>query len=387
MRQIRTLNPNPRKPHALSRPPMLHSHEETQMTTAIDTIDDVIRILRERPEVRDAVRREILTDDILELPARFAEMSKTVQEILATQLEILNTLKSQAATLEEQGALLNRHAAILERHSVTLDRHSATLDKHTATLDKHTETLDRHTETLDGHTETLDGHTATLDRHSATLDRHTATLDRHTATLDRHTATLDGHTATLDRHTATLDGHTETLDRHTETLDRHTETLDRHTETLDGHGEDIDQLKRDVGELKGRAAYQTAQERHTRIAREMGLRATRLLTLDEIDDMASHEAAAEYSPSQLNSFKDCDLIIAASHPDRGDCYIAVQVASVVDHGDIRRAIDHAGMAARFTGKPAFPAVAGLEAAAIAETRLASDAIHWHRIPSRHIQSR
>ena len=329
------------------------------MTTAIDTIDDVIRILRERPEVRDAVRREILTDDILELPARFAEMSKTVQEILATQLEILNTLKSQAATLEEQGALLNRHAAILERHSVTLDRHSATLDKHTATLDKHTETLDRHTETLDGHTETLDGHTATLDRHSATLDRHTETLDRHT----------------------------ETLDRHTETLDRHTETLDRHTETLDGHGEDIDQLKRDVGELKGRAAYQTAQERHTRIAREMGLRATRLLTLDEIDDMASHEAAAEYSPSQLNSFKDCDLIIAASAPNRGDCYIAVQVASVVDHGDIRRAIDHAGMVARFTGKPAFPAVAGLEAAAIAETRLASDAIHWHRIPSRHIQSR
>ena len=294
------------------------------MVTAIDTIDDLIRILREQPEARAAARREILTEDILELPA-------TVKEILAVQREILATLA---------------------QHSVELRQQSAKLDQHSATLAQQNDTLAQQNDTL----------------------------AEHSAILAEHSAILSEHSATLARQNATLAQHSEKLDQHSDILNQHSDILNQHSAMLGRHG-------RDIGSLKGYVAYQIAERRYTRIAREMGLSAARLLTLDEIDDMADLAAAADYTPSQLNSFRDCDLIIAAAHPEQGDCYVAVQVSSVVDHGDIRRAIDHAGMASRFTGKPAFPAVAGLEAADIAETRLASDAIHWHRIPSRHIQSR
>ena len=47
------------------------------------TIDDIIRIMREQPEARDAVRREILTDELLELPELFATLTKRVDGIAA----------------------------------------------------------------------------------------------------------------------------------------------------------------------------------------------------------------------------------------------------------------------------------------------------------------
>ncbi len=44
--------------------------------TTINTSDDLIRIVRENPEFRDAMRRELLTRELLELPRRFAEYTK-----------------------------------------------------------------------------------------------------------------------------------------------------------------------------------------------------------------------------------------------------------------------------------------------------------------------
>ena len=48
----------------------------------VDTIEDIIRILREKPEVREAVRREILTDELLELPEKVAQIITIQQQIL-----------------------------------------------------------------------------------------------------------------------------------------------------------------------------------------------------------------------------------------------------------------------------------------------------------------
>ena len=42
----------------------------------INTSDDLIRVVRENPEFRDAMRRELLTEELLELPRRFAEYTR-----------------------------------------------------------------------------------------------------------------------------------------------------------------------------------------------------------------------------------------------------------------------------------------------------------------------
>ena len=242
----------------------------------VDTIEDIIRILREKPEVRDAVRREILTDELLELPEKVA----------------------QIITIQQQ---------ILER---------------------------------------LDGHDEQLRAHGEMLAEHGKRLDSIDVRLDGIDVRLDG-----------IDGR------------------------LDGLDSKVFRLEGKVSRLEGLAAMQVAEKRYALIALEMGLDEPRMLSLVEIAKMAMSDAASEYTESELNSFRDCDIIMSARSSDGGESYVAVQVSTTVDHDDISRAIDHAKMVSRFTGRPARPAVAGFGSVRVAERRLASEAVHWHRMPS------
>ena len=249
---------------------------------AVNTIEDVIRLLRERPDVRDAVRREILTDELLEMPAKIAQI-----------LEIQ----------EKHGEKLEKFGEVQEKHGERLDN---------------VETVQQQI---------------------------------------------------LDR----LDGQDEILEKHGEILDRHTR--------------EIAQLRIDVSRLNGRAAMEVAKERYELIAMEMGLEEPRMLSLVEIAKMAMSEAASEYTEGELNSFRDCDIIIAATSAGADESYAAVQVSTTVDHDDIRRAIDHARMVTRFTGRPARAAVAGFSASRVAERRLAGGSVHWHRMPQKAMNPR
>ena len=60
--------------------------------TTIDNIEDFLRIVREDEGLRSAVRRELLTEELLELPARVASMSKTQDAMLETQNSMLKEL-------------------------------------------------------------------------------------------------------------------------------------------------------------------------------------------------------------------------------------------------------------------------------------------------------
>ena len=55
--------------------------------TTMDTVEDFLRVLRERPDVREAVRREILTEEILALPQTVAEIATMVRELVRVQTE------------------------------------------------------------------------------------------------------------------------------------------------------------------------------------------------------------------------------------------------------------------------------------------------------------
>ena len=59
--------------------------------TTINNIEDFLRIVREDEALRSAMRRELLTEELLELPARVAEMSRTQDAMLETQNSILKT--------------------------------------------------------------------------------------------------------------------------------------------------------------------------------------------------------------------------------------------------------------------------------------------------------
>ena len=103
-------------------------------------------------------------------------------------------------------------------------------------------------------------------------------------------------------------------------------------------------------------ARQTAERRYAAIAFGMGLESRRLLTLVDVYRLSMHEAASEYDDNQLDRFREC-TVIAADSPTEGECYVVTEVWGTTCYDDVAHAVENARMATRFTGRPAYPAVA------------------------------
>ena len=79
--------------------------------TTISNIDDLLRIVRENDEFRVALRRELLTDDLLGLPREFTEMRKTQNSILD---EIADLRRTEARILADQREMRETQTSMLE---------------------------------------------------------------------------------------------------------------------------------------------------------------------------------------------------------------------------------------------------------------------------------
>ena len=86
-------------------------------TNTIDTIEDLIALLDRNPQWLDALRSRILTRDLLELPARFAEL---VEQHIALREEVRRFI---AAT--------ERRFAAIERRFTAIDHRFDRLEKKT----------------------------------------------------------------------------------------------------------------------------------------------------------------------------------------------------------------------------------------------------------------
>ena len=69
--------------------------------TTINTIEDLVRILREQPAWAEAVRSVLLTDDLLDLPARFDRFVQSQEETNRRLSELLAQQSEQLAKLNE----------------------------------------------------------------------------------------------------------------------------------------------------------------------------------------------------------------------------------------------------------------------------------------------
>ena len=82
--------------------------------TTINTADDLLRVVRENKEFREAMRRELLTEELLELPARFAEYAKANNARLDRIEADIGVLKSDGDTLKSDVAVLKSDVAVLK---------------------------------------------------------------------------------------------------------------------------------------------------------------------------------------------------------------------------------------------------------------------------------
>ena len=70
--------------------------------TTINTMQDLTRLLRENPEWRDEIRRELLTDELLQLPQRFAEYTEASERRFEAIDRRFEAVEQELRDLREQ---------------------------------------------------------------------------------------------------------------------------------------------------------------------------------------------------------------------------------------------------------------------------------------------
>ena len=83
------------------------------MTTAMTDIADLVKILREQPEWAETLRAVLLTQELLELPEKLAQLTARFEEFVALQTETNQRVAEQLARLTEQQARLTEQVAQL----------------------------------------------------------------------------------------------------------------------------------------------------------------------------------------------------------------------------------------------------------------------------------
>ena len=112
------------------------------MAIPIESFEDILDVLEQNPEYREAMRRHILDEEIRRLPAEFRELRKTVDDLaqavrdyMETTNERLGRVESDIAELKEGQAELKAGQAKLEAGQAKLEAGQAKLEAGQARLE------------------------------------------------------------------------------------------------------------------------------------------------------------------------------------------------------------------------------------------------------------
>ena len=107
----------------------------------------------------------------------------------------------------------------------------------------------------------------------------------------------------------------------------------------------------------------TAREDGAIIANDMGLQWRKTLERGEVVQIADRArrsgAAVGISRDYMRAFVRADLIFEATDRNGDETYVAVEISYTADERDVVRASRHAEYLTRFTGTPAYAAIASV----------------------------
>ena len=113
--------------------------------TTINTIEDLLRVLDERPEWNEALRSRMLSRELLNLPQAFAEFAERTERLLAvletTLAEFVASTNQRLMSLEEGQARIEDDVATLKEGQARIEDDVATLKERQARIENDVVTL------------------------------------------------------------------------------------------------------------------------------------------------------------------------------------------------------------------------------------------------------
>ena len=119
-------------------------------------------------------------------------------------------------------------------------------------------------------------------------------------------------------------------------------------------------------------------------AKSLGIVETemKILSLQDILSLAGEygsERLASIPRNERLSFYLSDLIIEVAKTDGSTCYIAVEASYTCNGRDTARALSHADLITRFTGKEAWPVIAGVRMDRQIQPLVDNNQVFWYQL--------
>lgn len=190
-----------------------------------------------------------------------------------------------------------------------------------------------------------------------------------TARMDALTARVDALTVRVDALTTELAAFTTEMRAFAEEMRAFAEAVNRRLDNIDAR---FDRMERDNSDIKGDSAERKAAREIANIVEDLGKIWVRNLGREEIYALERAANIQGIPRGHLRSYRGADIIAEAVEPDDdAPCYVVVEASYTANGRETTRAIRSAGLLSRFSGKPAYPIIAGVRVDN--ETREAIDA--------------
>ena len=192
---------------------------------------------------------------------------------------------------------------------------------------------------------------------------------------------------------------TDELVKLPERFAKYAEATDKRLESIEGQLTQIDgrltRMDRDFGRFRGQFARASVERAATVVA--MDLNDARDLALDEttvtvlsrqdLRDMARNwgRLFADVPRDARRSFYEADLVIEVKNADGGTCYIAVETSYTCNSRETTRAIANSGLLASFTGRAAWPVIAGVRVDRRIQPLIDAEDVFWFRLEDRDVR--
>ena len=104
------------------------------MTTPIHNFQDILDAMERDPALRDALRSHILTEELIQLPAQFAEHRTEFAEHIAQFAEFVQVTREHNELVDRRLEVIDRRLEVIDRRLEKLETTSATMGGHLSRL-------------------------------------------------------------------------------------------------------------------------------------------------------------------------------------------------------------------------------------------------------------
>jgi archaellum component FlaC len=282
----------------------------------IETFADLTKLLREKPEWLEELRRLVLTDELLALPRKFEEHDKRLEE---------HDKKLDDLSQKFEGFVVNEFKPLKSK-----------VEK----IESDVEVLKRDVKTLKADVEVL--------------KQDVKTLKADVEVLKQDVGSLKADVEVLKQDVKTLKADVEVLKQDVKTLKADVEVLKQ----------DVKMLKSDVADLKGESFERRVRERAPSYFGRL-IKGCKTLSAQEVAKVL--EDAVDkglISEDEKESALELDVVVTglSKKQDRQEVVVACEVSVTAHSDDIERAFERASILSRAFAKQCIPVVIAKESA-------------------------